>query len=487
MTWAVPAAAGLTTDPVASALRFPVSVTAPPGDPRLFIVEQQGVIKILEEGAILPVPFLDIDSLVVFSGGDDERGLLGLAFHPNYATNGYFYVNYVDLLNNTVIKRYRVSPSDPNVADPADSLNVIGFQLMDNLHRGGTLLFSPIDGYLYIGMGDGSIPGDPPGNAQSDTKLLGKMLRIDVDGGVPYAIPPDNPYVGLPPLDEIWARGLRNPYRWSFDRMTGDLYIGDVGQNCWEEVDFQPAASTGGENYGWNLMEGDHCFFDPGGPCDPPGCSTSGLVLPIHEYSHGGNPFRCSITGGCVYRGSDSNLSGTYFFADFCSNQIWSFRYVNNKVTELTDRTAELEPGGGLEIEAIAGFGEDGFGELYIVDRGTGTDGEIYKLIAPTTGVSESPGATPRLGPLSMAQPNPFSTSTAFGIELLQAGTVTLSVFDSGGRLVRSLPSGAPGAGFRTFVWDGRDGRGEGSPSGVYFLRAEANGQTRTQRLCLVR
>jgi glucose/arabinose dehydrogenase len=489
MAWTAPAAA-LSTDRVASGLRFPIFVTAPPGDPRLFIVEQQGVIKIFDGAVVLPTPFLDIDPLVAFSGGEDERGLLGLAFHPDYATNGYFYVNYVNNGNDTVVKRYQVS-TNPNIADPADSMTVIVFDLQDNLHRGGTLGFSPVDGYLYIGMGDGSIPGDPPGNAQSDTKLLGKMLRIDVDGGVPYAIPPDNPYVGLPPLDEIWARGLRNPYRWSFDRVTGDLYIADVGQGCWEEVDFQPAASDGGENYGWNIMEGDHCFSEPGGPCDEPGCSTSGLVLPIHEYSHGGQPLRCSITGGNVYRGSDFALRGTYFFADFCTHQIWSFRYVNSTVTEFTDRTAELDPGGGLQIQDVAGFGEDGLGELYIVDRGTGTDGEIYQLIAPGTGIQDGAGGGPAVAAmpwsLSSAQPNPFSGSTSFRMDLPGPGRVTVSIFGLDGRLVRRLASGAPAAGSRTFAWDGLDGRGKASPSGIYFLRAEAEGEARTQRLCLVR
>jgi hypothetical protein len=210
--------------------------------------------------------------------------------------------------------------------------------------------------------------------------LLGKILRIDVDGVIPYGIPPDNPHVGVgDPLDEIWAKGLRNPWRFSFDRGNGDLYIADVGQNTYEEIDFQPSTSNGGENYGWRLMEGSHCF-DPPINCDP-----GSLVYPIYEYTHDGNPFRCSVTGGYVYRGNAiPDLQGTYFFADFCSDQIWSFRYDGVTLTELTDRTAELAPGNGLSVENISSFGEDGTGELYILDL----NGEVFK-ICPQEGCPE--------------------------------------------------------------------------------------------------
>lgn len=236
------------------------------------------------------------------------------------------------------------------------------------------LAFGPNDGYLYIGMGDGGSGGDPQNRAQNDGELLGKMLRIDVDGGLPYGIPPDNPFVepGLP-LDEIWAKGLRNPWRYSFDRLTGDLYIGDVGQNLYEEIDFQPASSTGGENYGWRLMEGNHCYNPPSN-CDP-----GGLIYPIYEYTHGGSPFRCSITGGYVYRGNAiPDLQGTYFFGDYCSGQIWSFRYDGSSVTEFTERTSQLAPGGGMSIDEISSFGEDAEGNIYIVDLG----GEVFKVIS---------------------------------------------------------------------------------------------------------
>lgn len=364
-------AAVLKTIRVASGLSRPVFVTSPPGDTaRLFIVEQQTAkIKILTGGIVLPTPFLNIDDLVI--NGGNEQGLLGLAFHPSYASNGYFYVNYNDNSGNTVIARFKVS-GDPNVADRDSQFILLTILQPYANHNGGMLAFGPNDGYLYIGMGDGGSGGDPQNRAQNDGELLGKMLRIDVDGGPPYGIPPDNPFVGPGlPLDEIWAKGFRNPWRYSFDRLTADLYIADVGQDLYEEIDFQPSSSIGGENYGWRLMEGDHCFNPPTN-CDP-----GGLTYPIYVYSHGGSPFRCSVTGGYVYRGDAiPDLQGTYFFADYCSGQIWSFRYDGLNITGFTDRTSELAPGGGMSINSISSFGEDAVGNLYIVDL----DGEVYKI-----------------------------------------------------------------------------------------------------------
>ncbi len=500
--WPAHEATAITTIRVAQGLNRPIYVTAPAGDDRLFIVEQRGVIKILQNGNVLATPFLDIDALIPDISGNDERGLLGLAFHPQYASNGYFYVNYTNLFSDTVIKRYHVS-ADPNVADPADTMTVLVVDQPFNNHNGGHLAFGPFDCYLYIGMGDGGSGGDPFGNGQNTGVLLGKMLRIDVDGGTPYAIPPDNPFAGPgPPLDEIWTIGMRNPYRWSFDRLNGDLYIADVGQNCWEEVDYQPASSNGGENYGWNIMEGNHCY--DGVSCNPQGCNMTGLTLPIHEFSHGGTPFRCSITGGYVYRGNSiPAIQGVYFFADFCSNQIWSFRVVNNQVTEFTDRTTELAPGGGLAIGTIAGFGEDGFGELYIVDRDATTTGEVFKIVqqdspfqpsytpmfagCQVNSVGESSVPLAGLFSFTAASPNPFSLSTSFGVVLARPSRLTLGVYDAGGRLVRSLVSGMPASGVSTLSWDGSDARGMATPSGIYFLRAEVEGRTLTQRLCRVR
>lgn len=360
----------ITSIRVASGLSSPVFVTSPAGDlQRLFIVEQPGIIKILKDGVILPDPFLDIAARVSFGG---ERGLLGLAFHPDYDNNDYFYVNYTNNSGNTVISRFEVT-GDPDIADPASEFILLIISQPFSNHNGGMIAFGSSDGYLYIGMGDGGSGGDPGNRSQNDGLMLGKILRIDVDGGDPYGIPPDNPFVGPGnPLDEIWAKGLRNPWRFAFDRLAGDLYIGDVGQNAWEEIDYQPASSLGGENYGWRFMEGNHCY-NPSNDCDP-----GGLTYPIHEYSHGGSPFRCSVTGGYVYRGSAiPDLQGRYFFADYCSDQIWSLLYDGDNVTELIDRTAELDPGEGLTINDISSFGEDAAGELYIVDLG----GEVFKVV----------------------------------------------------------------------------------------------------------
>jgi glucose/arabinose dehydrogenase len=475
-------ASALTTQRVASGLNRPIHVTAPEGDDRLFIVEQRGVIKILRNGAVLPEPFLDIDALVPNISGNDERGLLGLAFHPDYAANGLFFVNYTNLASDTVIARYSVS-GDPDVADPGSALVLMTIDQPFGNHNGGHIAFGPNDGYLYIGMGDGGGSGDPQNNGQRDDTLLGKMLRIDVNCATPPCIPPGNPFAGPGlPLDEIWAKGVRNPYRWSFDRLTGDMYIADVGQNLWEEISFQPAfPETLGANYGWRLMEATHCYNPPSN-CNP----DNNLVLPIHEYSHGGNPFRCSVTGGYVYRGNAiPSLHGTYFFADFCSGQIWSFRYANGQLTEFAERTAELTPDVGT-ISDIGGFGEDGFGELYIVDRDAASSGEVFKILAGATGVGTT--GAPAIGfSLAPANPNPFTERTSLRVDVAEPGELRLEVFDTSGRLVRDLSSGPHVAGALVVNWDGRNAGGAPSPSGVYFLRAEMNGQALTERLQLVR
>lgn len=365
----------LKTVRVASGLAQPLFLTYVPGDSaRLFILEQNsGKILILKNESILSTPFLNIGSLLSTGG---ERGLLGLAFHPNYPNNGFFYVNYTNTSGNTVIARYTIS-ANPDLADPSSAQTVLTIDQPFSNHNGGIIAFGP-DGYLYIGTGDGGSGGDPGNRAQSGNTLLGKILRIDIDGGSPYAVPPDNPFVGSPDFrDEIWAYGLRNPWRFSFDKQTGDMFIGDVGQNIWEEVDFQPASSNGGENYGWRCYEGNHAF-------NTTGCGSSAdYVFPIHEYSHGSGD--CSITGGHVYRGcAMPDMGGTYFFGDFCSGRIWSFKYDGANMTEFTNRTAELAPGSGLAINMISSFGTDIRGEIYILDYG---DGEIYKIV-PADGVS---------------------------------------------------------------------------------------------------
>jgi len=366
----------LKSERIASGLSQPVFLTSAPGDNyRLFILEQySGKILILKNGLILPLPFLDLNVLISKTG---ERGLLGLAFHPDYNANGHFYVNYTNTQGNTVVARYTVS-GNPDIADISSSQTVMTIDQPFENHNAGMLAFGP-DGYLYIATGDGGSGGDPGDRAQNGGLLLGKMLRIDIDGGIPYAIPPDNPFVdSVDILDEIWALGLRNPWRFAFDSRNGDLYIGDVGQNEWEEINVRPFTGIGGDNYGWRCYEGSN-------PFNTTGCgSPSDYIFPVHEYNHTSGD--CSVTGGYVYPGcAMPDLEGVYFFGDFCSGRIWSFRYDNGTISEFTDRTAELAPGGGLAIDLISSFGVDAAGEMYIVDY---SDGEIYKIL-PADGASQ--------------------------------------------------------------------------------------------------
>ncbi len=359
----------LAIDTVASGLVNPVLVTFAPGDSnRIFIVEQPGRIRVLRNDTLLVRSFLDIDSIV--GSGGSEQGLLGLAFHPSYQSNGFFYVNYTNNSGNTVVARYAVT-TNPDSANANSKFNIINIAQPFSNHNGGMIAFSPIDGYLYIGMGDGGSANDPGNRAQNKMNLLGKMLRIDIDAGSPYAIPTDNPFVDSAAyLPEIWALGLRNPWRFSFDRETGDLYTADVGQGTIEEIDFQSFSSPGGENYGWRLKEGENCF-NPPSDCD----TLVGLADPITFYTHGGAPFRCSISGGYVYRGcAIPDLQGHYFYADYCSAQIWSFKYNGTTISDSTQRTADI----GAGTIAVSSFGEDYYGELYICSH---ANGRVLKVI----------------------------------------------------------------------------------------------------------
>ncbi|HYT32045.1 MAG TPA: PQQ-dependent sugar dehydrogenase, partial [Thermoanaerobaculia bacterium] len=307
-------------------LGAPITSVENAGDSRLFLTIQTGRILIWDGTSFLTTPFLDISSLISCC---TERGLLSAAFHPHYATNGFFFVYYTRTAGNVTVARYTVSSGNPNLANPASGVVLLTIPHPTNAnHNGGQLQFGP-DGFLYIGTGDGGSANDPPCNAQRDDVLLGKLLRVDVDqnvGSSPfYGIPPSNPFLGAGlPLDEIWAKGLRNPWRFSFDRMTGDLYIGDVGQDEREEIDVQPRASAGGENYGWKIMEGTRCGDggSSGCPAGVPACHSPVFQLPIFEYDHSSGD--CSVTGGYVYRGSAfPNLSGVYFYGDYCTGKLW--------------------------------------------------------------------------------------------------------------------------------------------------------------------
>ena len=378
-------------------LTGPVQVTnAGDGSNRLFIVQQSGQIRIFANGNLLPTPFLNIVGPVPnFTGTNGEQGLLSVAFHPNYASNGYFYIAYTTTNNDptfpytTTLARYHVSAGNTNVADPASGTVLLSIPKKYTNHNGGMLVFGP-DGYLYMSMGDGGNGGDPDNNAQSLNTLLGKILRIDVTttpaAGKNYVIPPTNPFFGSgnPSVkQEIWAYGLRNPWRISFDRLTGDLYIGDVGQNKEEEVDFQPAASSGGQNYGWRILEGNLCY-SPASNCVPP----NGYVPPVAVYDHGTNDsFGCSLTGGYVYRGMQSpTLQGVYFYGDYCKGKV--FGLVRNQNSTWTSSLITSTP------YNVSSFGEDEQGELYLTDLGGGKVYQISSVFVSISGNVGVAGAT---------------------------------------------------------------------------------------------
>ena len=368
----------LAIEPLVTELTRPVFVThAGDGSGRLFILEQAGRIRIVQDGALLETPFLDLEEQVNDNG--NEQGLLGLAFAPNYVESGSFFVNYTDTEGNTVVERFQVDAANPNLADPNSEFIVLQLEQPARNHNGGMLAFGP-DGYLYIGAGDGGGSGDRYGNAQDPETLLGAILRIDVlstdvvsDAAVPYTIPADNPWINqdwqtadgeaIDARDEILAIGLRNPWRFSFDRLTGDLWIGDVGQNQIEEVDFIPAAALAPGavqpfNFGWPILEGTHCYQSDE-------CDASGLDAPVFEYDHSGH---CSITGGYVYRGAQyAELVGAYLFGDYCSGTIWA----TTPTAEGWNTAIVLQS----DVQ-ISSFGEDENGELYL----TAFDGTVYQI-----------------------------------------------------------------------------------------------------------
>lgn len=331
--------------PIVSNLSRPVDVqSAFDGSGRLFIIEKYGAIRILKDGQLLPEPFINIDDRVNDRG--NEMGLLGLAFHPKFEQNGYFYVNYTGEGGHTRISRFQANGDS---ADPNSELVLMVIDQPFPNHNGGAVVFGP-DGYLYLGLGDGGAGGDPLKNGQNTDALLGKILRIDVNNGDPYSIPADNPFG-----NEVWAYGLRNPWRISFDRATGDLWIGDVGQGEWEEIDYLPANSPGGANFGWSIMEGNHGYDGEAQP---------GLLLPAIEYSH---DFGCSVTGGYVYRGSMPEWNGIYLYGDYCSGIIWGLIQADGQWQSQVLFEAGV---------TITSFGEDEAGELYLASD----NGSVYIL-----------------------------------------------------------------------------------------------------------
>jgi glucose/arabinose dehydrogenase len=386
-------------------------VNAGDGSGRLFVVEQTGHIRIFKNGAFNATDFLDIHTVVNYDGG--ERGLLGAAFHPNYVNNGFFYVYYTDLSSptyNLTIARYTVS-ANPDVANPGSAQILLQIPHPVNTnHNGGNLIFGPVDHYLYMGTGDGGGGGDVPNNAQNKDILLGKLLRIDVDGTgavpcgqstpMPYAIPPTNPFVGVDGCDEIWAYGVRNPWRFEFDRETADLLIGEVGQELYEEVDFQPASSAGGENYGWHLMEGLHCY-------NPPiNCDDGTLTLPVLEETHSDG--WCAIVGGFRYRGAAiPGLTGVYLFGDLCLGEIWAA--TESAGTWTAQRL--LDPS-----LTISSFGQDEAGELYVVDLG----GAVYRIDP----ISNPTPTITNLNPDTVIAGDPGFTLDVFGTGFVNGSTV---------------------------------------------------------------
>jgi glucose/arabinose dehydrogenase len=382
----------------------PIFVCSPPGDlNRLFVVQKNGQIKVRTpvNQATVWTTFLNIGaggSNLISTGS--EQGLLGMAFHPQYATNGYFFVMYTSTPSpgNNVVARYQVSAGNPDVANPASAVIFLSIPDFASNHNAGCLQFGP-DGYLYVGTGDGGSGNDPNANGQNINALLGKMLRIDVDtpnGLIPYSCPPTNPYFGATAgLDEIWAIGLRNPFRYAFDRLTGDLWIGDVGQDTQEEIDFQPATNAtgafGGRNYGWRCREGVVCTGLSG--CGA--CSPTAYTEPVHTFSTQITP-NCAVIGGYVYRGcAIPSMRGHYFFAEYGTSQIWSFTYNGTSVSNFTLRSPDLDPPGTPSITSIVSFGEDAAGELYICELSGNEIWKIVPAVPSTLGITSYGTGTP--------------------------------------------------------------------------------------------
>ena len=437
------------------------------GSERLFVVEQQGTIYVFENDAFVmdKTMFLDIRDRVVFQG---ERGLLGLAFHPDYGNNGYFFVNYTAPNPlRTVISRFQVTADDPDIGDESSEYILIEINQPFSNHNGGQIIFGP-DGYLYIGMGDGGWGGDPYNHGQDLTTLLGALLRIDVDTVTAtsnYGIPIDNPFVAntLGYREEIYAYGLRNPWRFSFDSATNNCWIADVGQDLYEEIDILEY----GGNYGWNIMEGLHCYNPP------TGCDTTGLILPIYEYDHSMGE---SITGGFVYRGTlVPDIYGKYIFADFEYGDVWSLEYDGNNAPEVSTI-------GNMGPYSVTSFGVDQDDELYICSF----DGKIYKFVQ-TYSLVDPGDITPKKFFLHQNYPNPFNPITKICYELPENNFVTVTIFDIIGNEVKKLVNHKQKSGFKSIQWDATNKLGKPMSAGVYLYQIKAGQFVQTRKMVLLK
>lgn len=431
---------------------------------RLFVVEQEGRIKVFQNDSLVnsTETFLDIADQVLYGG---EQGLLGLAFHPNYTENGYLYVDYTtDNPRRTVISRFSVSQNDPNSADPGSELVLLEVEQPFSNHNGGQLSFGP-DGYLYVSFGDGGSGGDPQGNGQNRSTLLGSIIRIDVDNLDPemnYGIPDDNPFVGNNNgwREEIYAYGLRNVWRFSFDPETDKLWAADVGQNAYEEIDIIES----GKNYGWNIMEGLHCYNPSSG------CDETGLELPIWEYSHDDPNGGQSITGGFVYRGSNANeLYGSYVYGDFVTGRIWTFVPLGNPTNMLIFNETGL---------AISTFGVDENNELYFASF---TNGRIYKFDGQPTSVGED-GQLKINYNLNQNYPNPFNPDTVISFTLPQSEKVKVTIFNNLGEQVEVIYNDVANAGLNKIMWNASN-----LTSGVYLCKLTTNNFESTKKMVLMK
>lgn len=451
----LPAQPSLVLETFASGFSAPVDI-AHAGDDRIFIVEKGGVIQVVAaDGSVRRTPFLDIRDRVNDNG--NEQGLLGLAFHPDYATNGFFFVNYTDSGGDTRVSRFSRRASDAEEADPGSERILLTVDQPRTNHNGGDLAFGP-DGYLYISLGDGGGAGDPDNLAQNTNSLLGKMLRIDVNIDDGYSIPPDNPFVNAPGVrDEIWALGLRNPWRFSFDRTTGDLWIADVGQVAREEINYQPAFSSGGENYGWRCYEGYEVY-------NPAGCpNASELRFPVYAYAHRAGNCGGSVTGGYVYRGTKHpDLAGHYVYADYCTGKI------NSIIPDGADSWNHFDLLSWAEGQAVA-FGEDAEGELLLAAIRRGV---IYRVM---TTVSDQDDALLGLTSVRLA-PNPFRETLHLSGQSERRGDFEILLYDTQGRLVFQREEPLPANFSREYDL-------QGLAPGVYFLRIRQGEKSRSWRI----